>query len=111
MKESELLGKLMPGLPDILAIIENVREKYQIPEVAIVSITSKIKSKRPAQASLFAKEFESCLFSRTLPPLGLQYHKFQYTESHRKRPAFRGGKASEQLPLGVLSHLLPAFYE
>jgi hypothetical protein len=31
MKESELLGKLMPGHPDILSIIENIREKYQIP--------------------------------------------------------------------------------
>jgi len=33
MKESELLGKLMPGHPDIFPIIENIREKYQIPEV------------------------------------------------------------------------------
>jgi hypothetical protein len=33
MKESELLGKLMPGHPDVLPIIENIREKYQIPEV------------------------------------------------------------------------------
>lgn len=33
MKESELLGKLMPGHPDILPIIENIREKYQLPEV------------------------------------------------------------------------------
>src|SRR5689334_19443554 len=33
MKESELLGKLIPGHPDILPIIENIREKYQIPEV------------------------------------------------------------------------------
>ena len=33
MKESELLGKLMPGHPDILPIIESIREKYQIPEV------------------------------------------------------------------------------
>ena len=33
MKESELLGKLMPGHPDIFPIIENIRDKYQIPEV------------------------------------------------------------------------------
>lgn len=33
MKESELLGKLMPGHPDILPIIQKIREKYQIPEV------------------------------------------------------------------------------
>lgn len=32
MKESDLLGKLMPGHPDVLPIIENIREKYQIPE-------------------------------------------------------------------------------
>ncbi len=32
MKESELLGKLMPGHPHILLIIENIREKYQLPE-------------------------------------------------------------------------------
>ena len=31
MKESELLGKLMPGHPDILPIIENIRDKYNIP--------------------------------------------------------------------------------
>jgi len=33
MQETELLGKLMPGHPDILPIIENLRKKYQIPEV------------------------------------------------------------------------------
>lgn len=33
MKESELLGKLLPGHPDILPIIKNIRDKYQIPEV------------------------------------------------------------------------------
>lgn len=33
MKESELLGALMPGHPDILPIIQNIREKYGIPEV------------------------------------------------------------------------------
>ncbi len=35
MKESELLGKLLPGHPDIFPIIENLREKYQIPEVRL----------------------------------------------------------------------------
>jgi hypothetical protein len=33
VKEAELLGKLLPGHPDILPIIENIREKYQIPAV------------------------------------------------------------------------------
>jgi hypothetical protein len=33
MKESKLLGKLLPGHPDIFPIIENIREKYQIPPV------------------------------------------------------------------------------
>jgi len=33
MKETELLGKLMPGHPDIFPIIENIREKYSIPPV------------------------------------------------------------------------------
>jgi len=32
MKESELLGKLMPGHPDIFPIIENISEKYQLPD-------------------------------------------------------------------------------
>lgn len=33
MKETELLGKLLPGHPDILPIIENIREKYGIPPI------------------------------------------------------------------------------
>jgi len=33
MKETELLGKLMPGHPDVFPIIKNIREKYAIPEV------------------------------------------------------------------------------
>ena len=33
MKEIELLGKLLPGHPDIFPIIQNIREKYQIPPV------------------------------------------------------------------------------
>lgn len=33
MKESELLGKLLPGHPDIFPIIQNIREKYQIPPI------------------------------------------------------------------------------
>jgi hypothetical protein len=33
MKETELLGKLLPGHLDIFPIIENIREKYQIPPV------------------------------------------------------------------------------
>ena len=33
MKETELLGKLLPSHPDIFPIINNMREKYQLPEV------------------------------------------------------------------------------
>lgn len=33
MKETEFLGKLMPGHPDVLPIIESIREKYSIPPV------------------------------------------------------------------------------
>jgi hypothetical protein len=33
MKQSELLGTLMPGNPVIFPIIENIREKYGIPEI------------------------------------------------------------------------------
>jgi len=33
LKQSELLSKLMPGHPDLIPIIENIREKYQILEV------------------------------------------------------------------------------
>jgi len=33
MKETELVGKLLPGHPDIFLIINTIREKYQIPEV------------------------------------------------------------------------------
>lgn len=33
MKQSELLGTLLPGHPDFFPIIKNIREKYQIPEI------------------------------------------------------------------------------
>ena len=33
MNEAELLGELFPSHPDIIPIIQNIREKYQIPEV------------------------------------------------------------------------------
>jgi hypothetical protein len=33
MKETELIGKLLPGHPDIFPIIESIREKYFIPPV------------------------------------------------------------------------------
>jgi len=33
MKESELLGKLILRHPDIFPLIENIRERYQIPKV------------------------------------------------------------------------------
>ena len=45
MKVSKILGTLMPSHPDIVPIIENIREKYQLPEVAIVSTTSEIKTR------------------------------------------------------------------
>jgi hypothetical protein len=34
MKESTLLGKLLPSHPDILPILEEIREKYQIPPIS-----------------------------------------------------------------------------
>jgi hypothetical protein len=33
MKESELLGTLMPSHPDLQPIIQEIRKKYQLPEV------------------------------------------------------------------------------
>ena len=33
MKETEFLGKLLPGHPDIFPIIQNIREKYGIPPI------------------------------------------------------------------------------
>lgn len=33
MKEADLLGKLLPGHLNVFPIIENIREKYNIPEV------------------------------------------------------------------------------
>ena len=34
MKETELPGKVRPSHPDILSILEEIREKYQIPPIA-----------------------------------------------------------------------------
>ena len=34
MKETKLLGKLLPSHPDILPIFEEIREKYGIPEIS-----------------------------------------------------------------------------
>jgi hypothetical protein len=34
MKESQLLGKLLPSFPDILPILEEIRKKYRIPEIS-----------------------------------------------------------------------------
>ena len=34
MKEAQLFGKLRPTIPEILPILEDIREKYQIPEIA-----------------------------------------------------------------------------
>jgi len=34
MKETQLFGKLLPSHPDILPILEEIREKYQIPEIS-----------------------------------------------------------------------------
>jgi hypothetical protein len=33
MKESQFIGTLMPSHPDFQPIIEQIREKYQLPEV------------------------------------------------------------------------------
>jgi len=37
MKESKLLGKLLPSHPDILPIFEGIRNKYNIPEIDSVT--------------------------------------------------------------------------
>ena len=34
MKEAQLLGKLLPTHPDILPIMREIRDKYQIPEIS-----------------------------------------------------------------------------
>jgi hypothetical protein len=34
MKESKLLGSLFPALPDFQPIIQNIREKINIPEIS-----------------------------------------------------------------------------
>ena len=34
MKEAQLFGKLLPTLPPILPIMEEIRDKYQIPEIS-----------------------------------------------------------------------------
>ena len=33
MKESQFIGTLMPSYPDLQPIIQEIREKYQLPEV------------------------------------------------------------------------------
>ena len=38
MKEAQLFGKLLPTLPEILPIPEEIREKYQIPEISLVRL-------------------------------------------------------------------------
>ena len=35
MKESKLIGALMPSHPDILSILVEIHEKYQIPEISL----------------------------------------------------------------------------
>jgi hypothetical protein len=45
MKESKFIGALMPSHPDFQLIIQEIREKYQIPEVVIVLTTSAIKTR------------------------------------------------------------------
>lgn len=44
MKEAHLLGKLLPSHPDILPILEEIREKYQIPEISPTDNSLKIKN-------------------------------------------------------------------
>jgi hypothetical protein len=34
MKEPQFIGSLMPSHPDFQPIIQTIREKYQLPEVA-----------------------------------------------------------------------------
>jgi len=34
MKETQLLSKLNPAHPDFLPILQNIREKYNIPEIS-----------------------------------------------------------------------------
>ena len=34
MKESQLLGTLLPSLPDFIPIIQAIREKYNLPEIS-----------------------------------------------------------------------------
>jgi hypothetical protein len=34
MQETKLLGKLLPSHPDILSILEEIREKYKISEIS-----------------------------------------------------------------------------
>jgi hypothetical protein len=36
VKETKLLGSLMPSHPDLIPIIQNFREKYNIPEISLV---------------------------------------------------------------------------
>jgi len=33
MKETKLLGSLMPSYPDLIPILQNFKEKYNIPEL------------------------------------------------------------------------------
>ena len=74
MKETELLGTLMPPHPDILPIIENIREKYQIPEVSPEDEKSEAKKRlqitnSPILVGEFAIEEKI-----TLRPLLPSYH-------------------------------------
>ena len=34
LKEAQLFGKLLPTHPEILPILEEIREKYQLPEIS-----------------------------------------------------------------------------
>jgi hypothetical protein len=42
MKETQLLGKLLPSHPDILPVLVEIREKYQIPEISPTDNSLKI---------------------------------------------------------------------
>jgi hypothetical protein len=51
MKETKLLGKLLPSHPDILPILVEIREKYHIPEIS--PIDNSLKLKIPVQTGIF----------------------------------------------------------
>ena len=41
MKEAKIIGALLPADEDIMPILKEIREKYQIPEIALVKLLNK----------------------------------------------------------------------